>query len=229
MKKYYVSAIIVAAGNSTRMGLDISKQFIPLLDRPVISYTISAFEKAETIEEIVIVCRPQDESQIEEIVCRYKYKKVSAIVNGGNTRGESVKNGITAANNFATHFAIHDGARPLIQPENINDVVKQGVLCGAATLGTYVTDTIKVVNETNHIMSTPIRSSLRAVQTPQVFERDLYLNALEKAQNSGNNFTDDCQLIENNGQTVSVVIGKVTNIKLTTPFDIVLAETLLSK
>ena len=223
----FVSAIIVAAGGSVRMGIADSKQFIPLMGRPAIEYTLKAFESCYLIKEIVVVCREQDKERIRAIADENEFSKVKTLVEGGASRAESVRNGINAANEKAEYFAIHDGARPLITVEEIERVVEAAFDTGAATLGTSVKDTIKVVDGFNNIESTPIRSQLRAVQTPQVFERDLYRFALENAGDNLINFTDDCSLIENMGGEVLVVKGNEENIKLTTPIDIVIAESIL--
>ncbi len=223
----FVSAVIVAAGGSVRMGIADSKQFIPLLSRPAIEYTLKAFQKCHFIKEIVIVCREQDNDRINKIIELNGFDKVSKLVKGGDSRADSVRNGIGACSENAKYYAIHDGARPLITVEEIERVVEAAFDTGAATLGTSVKDTIKVVDGFNNIESTPIRSQLRAVQTPQVFERDLYRFALENAGDNIINFTDDCSLIENMGGEVLVVKGNEENIKLTTPIDIVIAESIL--
>lgn len=223
----FVSAVIVAAGGSVRMGIADSKQFIPLLSQPAIEYTLKAFQKCHLIKEIVIVCREQDNDRINKIIELNGFNKVSKLVKGGDSRADSVRNGIGACSENAKYYAIHDGARPLITVEEIERVVEAAFDTGAATLGTSVKDTIKVVDGFNNIESTPIRSQLRAVQTPQVFERDLYRFALENAGDNIINFTDDCSLIENMGGEVLVVKGNEENIKLTTPIDIVIAESIL--
>lgn len=226
-KKPFVSAVIVAAGNSTRMSCYVSKQLIPLLGKPTISYTLKAFEAASTIDEVIIVCRKVDMDALKEIVEDYGFTKVKAFTVGGSERSESVKNGALAASENATHYAIHDGARALITPSDINKVVSEAMLCGAATLGTPVTDTIKVVNKEGIITSTPDRSTLMAVQTPQVFEREVYLKALENG--GGKGFTDDCAMVEEIGVYPKIVLGDSPNIKLTTQADIPMAESILKK
>jgi len=228
MKKY-VSAVIVAAGGSVRMGIADSKQFIPLIGKPAIEYTLRAFQKCHLIREIVIVCREQDMERIRTIADENGFTKVTRLVAGGASRAESVRNGIGAADDKTDYYAIHDGARPLITVEEITRVTEAAFETGAATLGTSVTDTIKVVNGYNMIESTPLRSQLRAVQTPQVFEKDLYVFALETAGDNLINFTDDCSLIEHMGGEVEVVKGSKETSKLTTPVDILLAETILKK
>ena len=223
----FVSAVIVAAGGSVRMGIADSKQFIPLLDHPAIEYTLRAFEKCYLIKEIVVVCREQDKARIRAIADENGFAKVSSLVEGGASRAESVRNGIKAASDRAKYFAIHDGARPLITVEEIERVVEAAFETGAATLGVPVKDTIKVVDGYNKIESTPLRSQLRAVHTPQVFEKELYQFALENAGDNMINFTDDCSLIEHMGGEVEVVKGNEENIKLTTPIDVVIAESIL--
>lgn len=223
----FVSAIIVAAGGSVRMGIADSKQFIPLLGHPAIEYTLRAFEKCHLIKEIVVVCREQDKERIRLIADENGFSKVSSLVEGGASRAESVRNGIKAASSKAKYFAIHDGARPLITVEEIERVIEAAFETGAATLGVPVKDTIKIVDGYNKIESTPLRSQLRAVHTPQVFERELYQFALENAGDNMINFTDDCSLIEHMGGEVEVVKGSEENIKLTTPIDVVIAESIL--
>lgn len=223
----FVSAVIVAAGGSVRMGVADSKQFIPLLGHPAIEYTLRAFEKCYLIKEIVVVCREQDKDRIRTIADENGFTKVSSLVEGGASRAESVRNGIKAAKDRAKYFAIHDGARPLITVEEIERVVEAAFETGAATLGVPVKDTIKVVDGYNKIESTPLRSQLRAVHTPQVFEKELYQFALENAGDNMINFTDDCSLIEHMGGEVEVVKGNEENIKLTTPIDVVIAESIL--
>ena len=223
----FVSAIIVAAGGSKRMGTADSKQFIPLLERPVIEYTLGAFQKCGLIKEIVVVSRDQDAQRIKEIADNNGFSKLKSVVSGGDSRAHSVQNGIAAASKKAEYYAIHDGARPLITVEEIERVCDAAFETGAATLGTPVTDTIKIVDGSDMIESTPLRSQLRAVQTPQVFESELYSFALDNAEDSLDGFTDDCSLIENMGGEVMVVEGNKENIKLTTPIDIIIAESIL--
>lgn len=226
-KPQHVSAVLVCAGNSTRMGLQKSKQFIDLFEKPAVYYTLTAFQQSDIIKEVVIVCRECDKAEFENISAKYNFTKITAIVNGGETRSESVKNGICATDENATHVAIHDGARCLITTEEIDKVVLMGITTGAATLGVPVKDTIKVINDDNTIKNTPERSTLRAVQTPQVFDKSTYLKFLDMAQSDAVDFTDDCKLFEYCGHTVTMVDGLYTNIKLTTQDDILLAKGIL--
>lgn len=210
------------------MGISDSKQFIPLLGKPAISYTLSAFQKCALISEIVVVSRARDINRIFELAQSEGFDKVSAVVEGGLCRAESVKNGILAVDAQAEYFAIHDGARPLITTDEITAVVEAAFETGAATVGTAVTDTIKIADENSYIVNTPDRASLRAVQTPQAFEKELYTFAINDAE-SLDSVTDDCSLIEKMGGEVLIVEGSRENIKLTTPIDVLIAESILSK
>lgn len=209
------------------MGGNISKQFIEIMGKTVIEHTLSAFEECPLINEIVVVSREKDIEKIKNTADQNCFDKVKNVVSGGKTRGESVSNGIKAACENTEFFAIHDGARPLILKKDIENVVKKAFEVKSAALGVAVKDTIKVADENSIVVSTPDRSSLRAIQTPQVFEKALYLSALEKAEKEGKDFTDDCQLIENAGGRVCIVLGSESNIKLTTPFDVIMAESIL--
>lgn len=223
----YTSAIIVAAGDSTRMGTRISKQLIHLCGRPAIEYTIRAFQDCDLIDEIIVVARPQDIDDIAQIA--FGFKKVTTVISGGADRSASVRRGMRASSRHATHYAIHDGARALITVDEICRVLNAAYEHGGAALGTPVTDTIKVVSEQGEILSTPDRSTLWAVQTPQVFACDLYRRAMDNAVNNSLSVTDDCAMVEAIGERVVVVRGEYTNIKLTTPADITLAQAILEK
>lgn len=227
MSDIYTTAIIVAAGDSTRMGYKMSKQLIPLCGRPAIEYTLRAFQDCDMIDEIDIVTRPQDINDVAQIA--FQFKKVMGIISGGADRAESVRKGIRNTSKRTTHFVIHDGARVMITPDEICRVLNTAIETGAATLGTPVIDTIKVAGEDGNIVSTPDRNTLWAVQTPQVFEHDLYLRAIDNAVANGLSVTDDCAMVEALGVPVKIVHGEYTNIKLTTPSDIVIAEALLKR
>lgn len=227
MGERFTSAIIVAAGDSTRMGYKLSKQLIPLNGHAAIEYTLQAFQRCPLIDEIVVVARSKDIENIAQIA--FQFKKVSSVTAGGATRMESVAKGVRAADKRVTHYAIHDGARILITPEDIEKVLNAAFECGAAAPGTPVTDTIKKVDDNGIILSTPDRSSLWAVQTPQVFEKELYRRAMRNALENELSVTDDCSMVEALGESVRIVRGEYTNIKLTTRTDIAVAEALLSK
>lgn len=209
------------------MGGKISKQFISLNEKTVIEHTLSAFQNCNLVNEIVVVAREQDIEKIKLLSVKNSFNKVSKIIAGGNTRGESVSNGINASSDSTNFFAIHDGARPLVLNKDIENVINRAFEIKSTTLGVMVKDTIKITDDKNLVVNTPDRANLRSIQTPQVFEKELYISALKKAKEEGKNFTDDCQLIENFGKSVEVVIGSESNIKLTTPFDVIMAQSIL--
>ena len=213
----FVSAIIVAAGQSRRMGGDTSKQFILIDGVPVIVRTLKAFEIAERIREVVIAARQEDIPQMYALIQDYEITKVKQIITGGETRQESVFRAIAQVDENADFLAIHDGARPLIRPQEIDLAVSAAVEHGAAALGVPVKDTVKQVDADGKIVDTPERSTLWAVQTPQVFSRALYLRAAEQAGEAAAQLTDDCQLIERTGAPVYLVRGAYANLKITTP------------
>ena len=219
------SVVIVCAGNSTRMG-GVNKILLPLGKRRVIGVTMQAFEKCESVAEIVIVAREADIPEIKAEAEAAGITKLATCTTGGATRQESVINGIKKISRDTELVAIHDGARPLVKPEHIEKVIKDASVFGGATLGVPVKDTIKTV-EDGLIMDTPPRKLLYITQTPQIFKRSLYFEGIDFALEHGLDFTDDCQLVEAIGGKVAMTVGDYTNIKITTPEDIRLAEVLL--
>ncbi len=222
-----ISAVIVSAGNSTRMG-GVNKQFLELDGAPVIVNTITMFQRSNLIDEIVIVTRESDIEEIKNLIDKYKFTKVSAVVTGGETRQLSVYNGVVNTLKNTDIVAIHDGARPLVTVKVIEETIQAAADFGAAATGVKVKDTVKVVDDNDYIIDTPDRTYMRFIQTPQVFDKKLYLDAVKTVENS-KNFTDDCMLIEAYGKTVKFVDGDYENIKITTPEDIELAENYLKR
>ena len=218
-------AVIVAAGSASRMG-GIDKVMAPLGGEPMIARTVRAFQDCDAVSEIVIVTRPDLILPITELckVC----SKVTAVVAGGNSRQESVGNGLNALSKDIKLAAIHDGARPLITWQLIDWVIRAANTYGAAAPAIPVKDTVKTV-EGGIVVNTPDRSKLRAVQTPQVFDIDLLKGALLKAQQDGAEVTDDCSAVERLGMKVKVVEGDEKNLKVTTPMDLKIAEMLLEE
>lgn len=209
------------------MGGTISKQLLPLCGKPAVAYTLEAFEQASSIQELVVVCRAQDQKAMEDICRQYNITKKRALVEGGDTRQKSVLQGVRAASPSATHFAIHDGARALILPAEIDRVVEDGIQYQASALAVPVKDTIKTADCNGFVTSTPDRSTLWSVQTPQVFEKNLYLEAVRQAADKGADYTDDCQLAEHAGAKVHLCMGSYENSKLTTVDDIIVAEQII--
>ena len=218
-------AVIVAAGTASRMG-GIDKVMAQLKGEPMILRTVRTFQECDAISEIVIVTREDLITPITEL-CR-EMPKVKAVVQGGKSRQESVGLGLGALSSKVKLAAIHDGARPLITWEAIDRTVRAAHSYGAAAPAIPVKDTIKVV-EGRIVKSTPDRSTLFAVQTPQVFDYDLLRGALKKAEQDGAAVTDDCSAVELMGMSVKIVEGDERNIKVTTPMDLKIAEMLLEE
>ena len=221
----YCGAVIVAAGSASRMG-GIDKVMAPLGGEPMILRTVRAFEDCEAVKEIVIVTRQDLMGPIAELCSGFT--KVRSVVQGGSSRQESVKLGLLALSKEVRLAAVHDGARPLVSGELIDRVIRAAHSYGAAAPAIPVKDTIKVF-EGGFIAATPDRSTLRAVQTPQVMDRDLLLGALEKAEQEGIALTDDCSAVEHIGMRVRLVEGEERNLKVTTPLDLKIAELLLEE
>ena len=218
-------AVIVAAGSASRMG-GIDKVMAPLQGRPMIAHTVSAFQECDAIKEIVIVTREDLILPITDL-CR-NMDKVKAVVTGGKTRQESVNLGLNALSEQTELAAVQDGARPLVSWQLIDRVVRAANSYGGAVPVIPVKDTIKVC-DVSLVQSTPDRSTLRAVQTPQVFDFDLLRGALKKAQLDGAEVTDDCSAVERLGFRVKTVEGDERNLKVTTPFDLRIAEMLMEE
>ena len=221
----YCGAVIVAAGSASRMG-GIDKVMAPLGGEPMILRTVRAFENCEAVKEIVIVTREDLMGPIAELCSGFT--KIRSVVQGGSSRQESVKLGLLAFSKEVRLAAVHDGARPLVSGELIDKVIRAAHSYGAAAPAIPMKDTIKVF-EGGFIAATPDRSTLRAVQTPQVMDRDLLLGGLEKAEQEGTALTDDCSAVEHIGMRVRLVEGEERNLKVTTPLDLKIAELLLEE
>ena len=218
------TAIIVASGNSARMGEGISKQMMMLDGIPVVARTIKAFDECEYIEEIIVVAKEEEFYLYQEFQKLYKFKKLVRLVSGGKTRQESVKNGFSTISNGTQFVAIHDGARCLITPEQITKVCATAYKEGAATAATRAIDSVKVSNGKNlYISSSANRDHIWLAQTPQAFKREIYELALKKAEADHLSVTDDNSLVENLGCNIKLVECGRNNIKITTPDDVPLA------
>ncbi len=225
LKLGHCGAVIVAAGNASRMG-GIDKIMADLGGIPVIARTVAAFQECDAIREIVIVTR-EDRIPVVTEAC-LGYDKVRAVVAGGKDRPASVEQGLNALSSKVTLAAIQDGARPFATWQMIDRVVRAAHTYGAAAPAIPVKDTIKVVSG-GVVSSTPERKSLQAVQTPQVFDYDLLRAALKKAREDGAEITDDCSAVERLGMSVKIVEGDERNIKITTPMDLKIAGLILEE
>ena len=221
----YCGAVIVAAGSASRMG-GIDKVMAPLGGEPMIVKTVRAFQQCDAIREIVVVTRPDLIVPIMDLCA--SMDKVRAVVAGGSSRQASVSLGLNALSEKVKLAAIQDGARPFVTWQLIDRVVRAAHSFGAAAPAIPVKDTIKEVNG-GVVKQTPDRSTLFAVQTPQVFDFDLLRAALKKAEQENAQVTDDCSAVERMSMSVKIVEGDERNIKVTTPLDLKIAELLLEE
>lgn len=223
-----ISAIILAGGKGKRMGSAISKQFIDIKGKPIIYYTLKKFSENKKIDNIIVVL-PEDEVKYfkENILKKYELR-INKIVIGGKERQDSVYNALKSLKNSSTDIVlIHDGARPFISERIIKEGIKFAEIYGAAAPGVMPKDTIKVKNEKNFSVDTPNRANLVSIQTPQVFKFDEILECHEKIRYNGEKVTDDTMVVEKYGYSVYLYDGEYTNIKVTTPEDLILAERLI--
>jgi 2-C-methyl-D-erythritol 4-phosphate cytidylyltransferase len=220
------TALIVAAGQSTRFGGELPKQFVTVCGRPLLAWTISRFEAAQTIDRIVVVV-PSDYLLFagDNVIDPFHFEKVYKIVSGGATRQDSVLMGLQSMPAATQFVAIHDGARPLVHPDDIDQVMTKAQETGAAMLASPVTDTVKRV-EDEVVVATLDRRRLYLAQTPQVFGYETILSAHQEHPTS---VTDDASLIEARGMAVHVVKPGWPNIKVTTPNDFLMVEVMLEQ
>ncbi len=220
------AALVAAAGSSSRMG-GVNKLLEPLDGVPVLIRTLTALQQAAQVDEIVIAAREEDLVEISRLCHTYGISKCTKVVRGGESRAHSVLLAALEASGDTELLAVQDGARPLVTPELIDQVITAAARCGAAAPAVPVKDTVKAVGEDGAVERTLERSALRAVQTPQVFEADLLKAALQAALEGGIPFTDDCSAVERLGKVVFLVEGDEENLKITTPVDLILAEAIL--
>ena len=225
LKLKYCGAVIVAAGSASRMG-GIDKIMAPLGGEPVIVRTVRQFQNCDAIREIVIVTRPDLILPVMDLC--HGFDKVKAVVAGGDTRDASVIMGMNTLSAKCRLVAVQDGARPFAGWQLIDRVVRAANTYGAAAPAIPVKDTIKVV-QGGIVKQTPDRSTLQAVQTPQVFDMQLLRGALKKAKKDEIVLTDDCSAVEHIGMSVKIVAGDEKNIKITTPLDLKIAELILEE
>ena len=237
MEKEYLAAIVLSAGRGLRMGADIPKQYMDLDGRPVIYYSLKAFEES-IVDEIVLVCGAGDEEYVKsEIIEKHGFTKVKKIVSGGKERFNSVYNGLEACEDLPeessgkapSYVFIHDGARPLITPEMISKLYEEVKVKKAVIAACHAKDTVKVADASGLVKETPDRSSLWQVQTPQVFKYGLIKKAYEKLIAAGDeSVTDDAMVAEKYGEdSVYLCDTGSENIKITTASDLVIASALL--
>ena len=225
-RKPYVSAVVVAGGSGTRFGGD--KLMADLAGVPVLVHALRAFDRSPLINEIVLVTRKEILGEMAEFCARYGIQKVTRVVSGGKTRLESSYVGVASVSPKCGVIAIHDGARPLVTQNVIENALWQANRKGAAVPAVGVRDTIKQAKD-SVVYATPDRTELFAVQTPQCFQADLIRTALSAALDKAPNITDDCMAVERLGGHIWLTEGSEENIKITTPLDLVLAEVIIQR
>lgn len=229
MKPMYLDktgAIVPAAGQGKRMGSKGNKLFLELAGTPVLAFTLSILEKTEQIAEIVIAAAREEIEDVRILTEQFQISK-AFIVEGGRERQESVYNAVRSLNKDIKRVVVHDGARPLITSAELNQFLDASEEYQAAVTAVNLKDTVKIVNQEGWVINTPERKNLRIVQTPQVFERNLLEKVHKLALLQGFVGTDDASLFEWQGYPVKVMNGSLENIKITTPEDLILAETIM--
>lgn len=225
-----VSAVIAAGGSGRRMQLPGNKVFVPVNGIPVLSYTLAIFESCDLIDEIIVVV-PNHEIDIcrETVINAYGIRKAAKIVAGGKERQDSVRLGLMETSEDCEYVVVHDGARPLLTPGLLQKVIRAAFSFEAAISAVPVKDTIKIGNSHGFVVDTPERGTLWSVQTPQAFKKDLLVEAHLKALDNRICGTDDAYLVEKMGSMVKIVQGEYDNIKITTPEDLDIVGTILSR
>jgi len=224
-KKPFCTAVVVAAGSSNRMGGE-DKIFAPLGGIPVLAHSLITLENAPCINEIVIVTREDNIVPAADLCAEFSITKATKIVTGGDERVDSVIIGVSEASPKAELIAVHDGARPFVSAKIVSDTVAKAYANKAAAPYIPVNDTIKTIRD-GAIVNTLDRSTLAAMQTPQVFNADILKAALHNAKSKGLAVTDDCSAVELLGVTVYLTEGSFENIKITRQTDMVVAESIL--
>ena len=222
-----LSAIIVAGGSSQRMGFD--KLLALLGDKPVLAHTIDAFENTDSVEEIILVARAERVAEFQELVRQSDFKKVRRVVAGGKHRQDSVRAGLESLDASANYIAVHDAARPLVMPEQVERVLAAAREHGAAALAEPITDTLKRADE-NHLVTGGVsRDGLYAMQTPQIFARELLERAYANVEQRNLSVTDEVSAVEHLGEKVVLVPNDEWNVKITYPRDLFLAQAALAR
>lgn len=221
-------AIIVSAGKGQRFMEGRKKQFFLLADKPILTHTLDKFENCPLIDSILLVVGQEDMDYcLKEIIEKNRYRKISQIVPGGKRRQDSVKNGMDALSRDANIVVIHDGVRPFVTREMIEDSIHSAQRFGAVVMAMPVKETIKMADADGTVLKTLDRESLWQIQTPQTFQAHVIKEAYQKATENGFVGTDDASLVERLGMKVHILPGSYTNIKITTPEDLILANLFL--
>lgn len=224
-----VSAIVPAAGQGKRMGGSQNKVYLSLGNKTILESTIAVLSEVQEIVEVIVVVRAEEVETCQDLMAGGTQKKPYKVIAGGTERQDSVEAGLAVLCEDVEYVMIHDGARPLITLDQIREAFRAVKKHGTAVLAVPMKDTVKVVREDGFVEQTLVRSSLRAVQTPQIFPRKMIVEAYKNARKSGIVATDDASLVEAMGESVYLVPGSYENIKITTPEDMLLAEEILRR
>lgn len=221
-------AIVVAAGRGTRFGAEKPKQFLLLDGKPVVFHALQRFQDCTDVDEIVAVLPNGEIAEFKHLLESFDLPKLKNIVAGGETRFDSVLNGLNSLQSENVEIvAVHDGARPLVTVWEISATIEKARETGAACLVAAVTDTIKEISDDNFIQQTIDRTKLRRALTPQCFRAEILRRAFAENSDLTKQATDECYLVEQINQPIAIVEGSARNIKITLPEDLILAETLL--
>jgi len=224
------TTIILAAGKGSRMNAGMNKQFMLLSGKPLLAHTLEAFQNCSSIDSIILVAgREELEYCKKNIVDVYHFDKVDKLVVGGSERQQSVYNGIRELQDNCSIVVIHDGARPIVPGDIIERSIEGAEEYGAVSAGMPAKETIKVLDGKGFVKYTPERDKVWITQTPQAFKPDIIRRAHENAEAEGITGTDDAFLVEILGMQVRMIESSYENIKVTTPEDMIIAETLLRK
>jgi 2-C-methyl-D-erythritol 4-phosphate cytidylyltransferase len=222
-----LTAIIVAGGSSQRMGFD--KLLALLGDKPVLAHTMEAFERADSVQEIILVARAERVGEFEKLVAQGDFKKVRHVVPGGERRQDSVRKGLDALSPATRYIAVHDAARPLVLPGQVERLFALAREEGAASLAAPVTDTLKRADENQRVIGSVARDSLHAMQTPQIFRRDLLERAYAAVAAEKLTVTDEVSAVEHIGGRVLLLPNDEWNLKITYPRDLLLAQAVVAR
>ena len=223
-----VVAIIPSAGKGKRMAHSVPKYFIRLEDKPVLAYTLEAFEKCPDVNQVLLVVRSGEEKYcLKEVVEKYQFRKVLKVVIGGERRQDSVYNGIKELDQDTDIVVVHDGVRPFVPPALISETIKLAMYVDGVVAALPVKDTIKEVTRDGLIKGTPNRDSLWFAQTPQTFKKRVLEEAFMRAFTDNFHGTDEASLVERMGGKVKIIEGSHENIKITTKEDLFYAELIL--
>lgn len=227
-RRPFCTAIVAAAGKSERMNGE-NKLFMDLAGTPVLVHTLRAIDQASLVDEIIVATRDDLMLEVADMCSRAALQKPVRVVKGGESRMESVLAAASEADQRAELLAVHDGARPLVRPEEIDELIRQGESTYAVAPAVPLTDTVKIVDGTGRVTATPDRRTMLSVRTPQVFQADILKAALKSALDAGVELTDDCSAVERLGKEVYLIQGDPENIKITTPLDIIVAAAILER